>query len=81
MSDRYFQHAFENGLTLLCERMPAMQSAGMTFMVPAGSATDPIDRCGAATVLSDLVLRGAGHRDSRQLSDHLDSLGDRKSVV
>src|SRR5438270_847212 len=55
--------------------MPAMQSAAMTFLLPAGSSTDPVDRCGSATVLSDLVLRGAGDRDSRQLTDYLDTLG------
>jgi predicted Zn-dependent peptidase len=55
--------------------MPAMQSAAMTLLVPAGSATDPVDRTGSATVLSDLVLRGAGQRDSRALTDYLDSLG------
>src|SRR5687767_6047762 len=59
--------------------MPGMQSAGMTFLVPAGSSTDPVDRSGSATVLSDLVLRGAGSRDSRQLTDHLDSLGLQRS--
>ena len=79
MPERYFQHTFPNGLTLLAERMPGVQSAGMTFLVPAGSATDPVDRSGAATVLSDLVLRGAGNRDSRQLTDHLDSLGLQRS--
>lgn len=50
LSDRYFQHAFPNGLTLLGERMPGVQSAAMTFLVPAGAATDPVDRTGAATV-------------------------------
>ena len=75
MSEVYFQHTFENGLTLLCEKMPVVQSVAMTFRVPAGSATDPVDRCGSATVLSDLVLRGAGDRDSRQLTDYLDMLG------
>jgi predicted Zn-dependent peptidase len=79
LPERYFQHTFPNGLTLLAERMPGVQSAGMTFLVPAGSATDPADRSGAATVLSDLVLRGAGSRDSRQLTDHLDSLGLQRS--
>src|SRR5438045_5466733 len=75
LADRYFQHTFENGLTLLGEKMPGMQSVAMTFVLPAGSSTDPVDRCGSATVLSDLVLRGAGERDSRQLTDYLDSLG------
>src|SRR5881396_3007153 len=60
--------------------MPAMQSAAMTLLVPAGSATDPVDRTGSATVLSDLVLRGAGDRDSRALTDYLDSLGLQRSA-
>lgn len=79
MSDRYFQHTFPNGLTLLAESMPGMQSAAMTFLLPAGSASDPVDRSGSATVLSDLVLRGAGERDSRQLTDYLDRLGLQRS--
>jgi predicted Zn-dependent peptidase len=79
LGERYFQHMFANGLTLLAEKMPGMQSAAMTFLVPAGASTDPIDRCGSATVLSDLVLRGAGERDSRQLTDYLDSLGLQRS--
>jgi predicted Zn-dependent peptidase len=79
LAEQYYQHTFDNGLTLLGERMPAMQSAAMTLLVPAGVANDPIDRCGSATVLSDLVLRGAGGRDSRQLTDYLDSLGLQRS--
>jgi predicted Zn-dependent peptidase len=79
LAERYFQHTFTNGLTLLAEQMPAMQSAAMTFLVPAGAATDPVDRSGSATVLSDLILRGAGPRDSRALTDYLDSLGLQRS--
>lgn len=79
MGERYFQHTFANGLTLLGEKMPGMQSAAMTFLVPAGAAGDPVDRSGSATVLSDLVLRGAGARDSRQLTDYLDRLGLQRS--
>src|SRR4030095_8419741 len=79
LGNRYFQHTFANGLTLLGEKMPGMQSAAMTLLLPAGSSTDPVDRLGSATVLSDLVLRGAGSRDSRQLTDYLDSLGLQRS--
>ncbi|MCC6422860.1 MAG: insulinase family protein [Phycisphaerales bacterium] len=75
MGERYFQHTFENGLTLLAEKMPAMQSAAMSLLVPAGSCTDPVDRTGSSTVISDLILRGAGDRDSHALTDYLDSLG------
>jgi predicted Zn-dependent peptidase len=79
LAERYFQHTFANGLTLLAEKMPGMQSAAMTFLLAAGASTDPVDRCGSATVLSDLVLRGAGKRDSRQLTEYLDSLGLQRS--
>jgi predicted Zn-dependent peptidase len=79
LAQRYFQHTFENGLTLLAEQMPGMASAAMTLLLQAGSSTDPVDRLGSATVLSDLVLRGAGTRDSRQLTDYLDSLGLQRS--
>ena len=79
MADRYLQHTFANGLTLLAEQMPAMQSAAMALLLPAGAASDPVDRSGSATVLSDLVLRGAGNRDSRQLTEYLDSLGLQRS--
>jgi predicted Zn-dependent peptidase len=79
LSDRYFQHTFPNGLTLLVEKMPGVQSAAMTFLLDAGASTDPVDRSGSATVLSDLVLRGAGDRDSRTLTAYLDSLGLQRS--
>ncbi len=79
MSQRYLVHTFDNGLTLVGEKMPAVQSAAMTLLLPAGSAGDPVDRGGSAAVLSDLVLRGAGQRDSRQLTDYLDSLGLQRS--
>lgn len=79
MADRYYEHVFPNGLVLLAEHMPAMQSAAMSLLVPAGSSNDPADASGAANVLSDLVLRGAGKLDSRSLTDHLDRLGLQRS--
>ena len=79
MSARFLQHEYANGLTLLCERIPGMQSAAMTLLFPAGAATDPMDRSGTAAVLSDLLLRGAGKRDSRELTDYLDGLGLQRS--
>ena len=79
LSERYFQHTYPNGLTLLVEKMPGVQSGAMTFLLDAGAATDPVDRTGSATIVSDLVLRGAGSRDSRALTAHLDSLGLQRS--
>lgn len=79
MAERYFHHTFANGLTLLAEQMPAMQSVAMTLLVPAGVCYDAEGCVGVSTVLSDLVLRGAGERDSRELTDHFDLLGLQRS--
>jgi predicted Zn-dependent peptidase len=79
LSERYFQHTFANGLTLLAEQVAGVKSAAMTLLLAAGSATDPPGAQGCSAVLSDLILRGAGDRDVRQLSDYLDSLGLHRS--
>lgn len=73
---------FPNGLTLLGERMPHVRSAAFNILVPAGAVCDPPDKLGLATVLSDVMTRGAGDLDSRALSERLDNLGvDRSESV
>jgi predicted Zn-dependent peptidase len=77
-----YQHTYANGLTLLAERMEHVRSATLNFLVPAGCACDPPARRGTATVLADLITRGAGQRDSRALTLALDNLGvDRSESV
>jgi predicted Zn-dependent peptidase len=66
---------FPNGLTLVGEPMPSKQAAAFTFLVPAGSASEPVGRDGLSSVLEGVSYRGAGNRNSRQLSDALDDLG------
>ncbi len=68
-------HRLANGLTLLADKVPNVRSAAMSFMIPAGAALDPATALGSANVLSDWILRGAGTRNSRELSDYLDGLG------
>jgi len=76
------QHTFANGLTLLAERMEHVRSAALNFLVPAGCAHDPPDQLGIASVISDLITRGAGPRNSRELTLALDTLGlDRDESV
>jgi predicted Zn-dependent peptidase len=77
-----YHHTFPNGLTLLAERMEHVRSAALNFLVPAGCTQDPPRHLGIASVLSDLITRGAGARNSRELSESLDNLGlDRDESV
>lgn len=69
-----------NGLTVVVQSMPALQSAAMTLMVPAGAVRDQQGKCGTAAILSEMFPRGAGDLSARQLSAAMDNLGLQRSV-
>ena len=75
MSTSTQTHQLPNGLTIVGEPMANKQAAAWTFLIPAGSATEPDSRDGITNVLEGLSYRGAGNRNSRELSDALDDLG------
>jgi predicted Zn-dependent peptidase len=68
------------GTPLLLEQMSGVRSAGITWLLPAGSAADPEHRQGIGTLWSELMLRGAGDLSSRQQADAFDTLGVSRSA-
>jgi predicted Zn-dependent peptidase len=68
-------HTFGNGLVLVAEPLLSLESAAFTFLVPAGCVYDPPDRGGLSGFTCEMVLRGAGGRDSRRFILDLDNLG------
>ncbi|MCA9088043.1 MAG: insulinase family protein [Planctomycetaceae bacterium] len=65
----------DNGLTLIVQPMSHVQSAAFAILTPAGTIYEQPERNGTAAALTDLIMRGAGDRDSQQLIGTLDSLG------
>lgn len=71
-----------NGLTLLAEPMPWLESAAFALTLPAGCSRDPLGRFGLSSLTSEMIQRGCGERDSRQFIEDLENLGvDRSSSV
>ena len=68
-------HLFSNGLVLVAETMPSVQSAAFSLLLPAGAAYEPEALGGSASMLSEWVMRGAGELDSHDLLTALDNLG------
>ena len=64
-----------NGITIVGERLPELESVAVAFHAPVGAIHDPSGKCGLATVTGEMCLRGAGSRDSRQLVEDLESAG------
>jgi len=75
MTEKFDKHVLKNGMVLLGEPMEAVESVAFGFMLPAGAALMPDGCCGAGSVIAEWIFRGAGDRNSRQLSDELDGLG------
>ncbi len=74
----------DNGLVVSFEPIEGMATASMCWLIPAGTAGDPEGSAGEgqSTILSELILRGAGSLDSRAYSDALDALGcERRTTV
>lgn len=73
------QHEYPNGLVLVAEAMPGVQSASFTLLIPAGAAYEVAGGLdaggGAASMTCEWLMRGAGDRDSRALLNALDDLG------
>jgi predicted Zn-dependent peptidase len=65
----------DNGITLLGESLPELESVAIAFHVPAGAIHDGPGRCGLATLAGEMCLRGAGDRDSRRIVEDLENAG------
>jgi len=80
MEQQIDKYVLPNGMAVLGEPMPGVESVAFEFMLPAGAAWMPPGYCGASNVISDWIFRGAGPWDSRKLGDALDGLGLQRST-
>ncbi len=70
----------ECGMPLVVEEMAGVRSAALSWLVPGGVATEPEGKQGLCPMWSELLLRGAGDRSSREHADALDRLGVGRSA-
>ena len=68
------------GMPLIAEPIAGARSAAISWLIPAGTATEPVDRGGMSPMWAELILRGAGSLCSRDLADTLDRLGLSRST-
>ena len=70
-----FSTTLDNGIVLLGEDLPGLESVAIAFHSPAGAVHDGPDRCGLAAVAGEMMLRGAGERSSRRIVEDLEGAG------
>jgi predicted Zn-dependent peptidase len=65
----------DNGITLLGEELPGVESVAIALHAPAGAIYDGPARSGLATLAGEMSLRGAGTRTGRELVEALEAAG------
>lgn len=73
-------HTFPNGLSLVSERVSGVQSVSLRCLIPAGAVFEDIHNLGASSVCAEMLMRGAGDRDSRQQADAFDRAGALRDI-
>ncbi len=68
------------GMPLIVEQIPGVESVGLSWFLPSGSARDPGDRLGLSAMYAELLLRGCAGMSSREHADALDRVGVGRSV-
>jgi predicted Zn-dependent peptidase len=72
--------ALDNGLRVMLMEKHQVPVVQLTVLVGVGTANDPADRVGLASMVGDMLDEGAGDRDALELADAVDFLGARLST-
>jgi predicted Zn-dependent peptidase len=75
------EQRFSNGLRVLLMEKHEVPVVAIGVMVRAGSANDPADRIGLASLVADMMDEGAGSRNALALADAVDFLGAQLSTT
>lgn len=65
----------DNGIVLLGEDLPGLESVAIAFHVPSGAVHDPAGGSGLAALAGEMMLRGAGNRSGRAIVGDLEGAG------
>ncbi|MDE3000409.1 MAG: pitrilysin family protein [Gemmatimonadota bacterium] len=75
MQSPFSTHTLDNGLRLVFESIPRINSAALGFYVHTGSRDEPAELAGVSHFLEHMCFKGTANRDWRQLSLDVDDLG------
>ncbi len=75
MSHPYTLHTLPNGLRVVIEQMPDVQSAAAGFLAQTGSRDETPELAGASHFLEHMCFKGSHKRDWREISLAFDRLG------
>ncbi|MBD8527740.1 M16 family metallopeptidase [Pseudomarimonas arenosa] len=76
----FSRHQLDNGATVLLMPKHDVPLVALDISVRGGAVQEPADRAGLATILSELMQKGAGKRDALSYAAAIDAVGGRINV-
>ena len=73
--NRFVEHRLGNGLRVVIEFMPHVQSAAGGFLVQTGARDETPDLAGVSHFLEHMCFKGTAKRDWRQITVDFDNMG------
>src|SRR5579872_4362716 len=73
------RHQLANGLQIIGQPMPALESVSVGLLVGAGPSDETSAEMGVANLVEMMGFQGTAHRDARALTEAFDRLGVRKA--
>ena len=68
-------HTLANGVRVLFDPMPGLETLALSVMIDGGSRWEPDDRFGWSHLLEHMVFKGAGGRSAREIIETVEAAG------
>ena len=68
-------HTLSNGVRVVCDPMPGLESVALSVVIGAGSRWETAEVAGWAHLLEHMVFKGAGARSSRDIVEAIEAEG------
>ncbi|MBS0295411.1 MAG: insulinase family protein [Proteobacteria bacterium] len=74
-------HRLSNGVTVLCDPMPGLETLAISVVVRGGARWEPKNRSGWSHLLEHMVFKGAAGRSAQEIIETVESAGAQINAV
>ena len=80
LPDNYFHHRLANGIEMIGQHMPGLNSITFGLQFDAAVIHEPEEKAGLAHLFEYMLFQGTKEKDARALNEAFESLGARKGA-
>lgn len=71
----YIRKTLDNGLRVICEKLPYVKSVSVGVWAGAGSRLETLDTCGISHFAEHMLFKGTAKRSAQEIAQEMDFIG------